>query len=103
MGSRIRGGRVADVTVANHRAVVSLAADDGAVVGVDVVRLDPAAPPPPARAGALGLYLRTDTPGGMTSAWQLALARAFADALPRDAAPPPWLAGLGDGTPPRAP
>lgn len=98
-GSALRGGRVTEVAVAGGHVVLSLTADDGAVVGVDVVRADPADPAPPVRAGALALYLRSDAPGAPTPAWQLALVQALADAIPRDAAAPAWLARLGQPPP----
>jgi len=82
-GSRVGSGQVAEVAVTGDRVVVSVSGDGSEVAGVEVVRFDPSAPPPPARAGGLALYLRTDTRGGLTPAWQFALAEALAGPMTR--------------------
>jgi hypothetical protein len=103
-GSPLGSGEVREVAVVGDRLVVTVSGDGSEVVGIDVVRFDPAAPPPPARAGGLALYLRSDTHGAMTPAWQASLVQALAEAVARDAAPaPPWLGVLGPAPAARAP
>lgn len=104
VGARLPTCRVSDIAVLADRIVVSLSVDGGDVVGVEVVRPDPGAPPPPASTASLSLYLRSDTPGAPTPAWQLAAATALADALARGGGPlPAWLGPLGRGPARRAP
>ncbi|MCM2334646.1 MAG: hypothetical protein NDI82_11955, partial [Anaeromyxobacteraceae bacterium] len=79
-----------------------ITADDGQVLGVDVVRPDdaPRAPPPMARTPTLALFLRSDAPGALTPTWQLALVQSLADLLARAPGPSPaWLAPLSDPRP----
>lgn len=95
VGARLGGCRVSEIAVLADRILISLSGDGGAVVGVEVVRPDPGAPPPPAATPSLDLYLRSDTPGSPTPAWQLVAVTALAEALARTAGPAPaWLGTL---------
>lgn len=103
-GTQLQGGRVAEIAVERDRIVLSLSADDGQTVGVEAARPDPSpgAPPPLASTQTMSLFTRSDAPGAMTPAWQLALLQSLADALTRAPGPvPAWLAPLRDPGNPR--
>jgi len=95
-GDRLDGATVAEVAVVGDRIQLTLAGGPGELVGVEVVRPAPGAPPPPAGTSTLALYLRSDVPGAITPAWQLGAVQALADRLERSSGPvPAWLGTLG--------